>query len=106
MNIASARNLDLEFVGDETWLYLRDHNHVVIPKKSPQNTSSCAPTHTMLSVVLLAAKVSEKVLADLEAFQEEMGVMNVGKIGVMRNVVAHSKGLNLLDRAQNWTEKH
>jgi hypothetical protein len=60
----------------------------------------------MRPVVLLAEKVSEKVLADLEAFQEEMGVKHVGKIDVMRNVLGHSMGLNLLQGAQNWTETH
>jgi len=60
----------------------------------------------MLPVVLLVAKVSEMVLGDLKVFQEEMGVQNVGKIDVMRNVLAHSKGLNLLEGAQNWTEKY
>ena len=42
----------------------------------------------MLLVALLAAKVSEKMLVDLEVFQEEMDGREVGKIDVMRNVVA------------------
>jgi hypothetical protein len=106
MNIALARILDLMFAGGEIQPYHRDHNQAVILMKSSQNTSSRVPTRMMLPAALLVVKVSEKVLGDLEVFQVEMGVQHVGKIDVMRNVLAHLKGLNFLEGAQNWTKKH
>jgi hypothetical protein len=67
---------------------------------------SCVPTHKRLLVVLLVVMVSEKVLVDLKVSQEEKGGKHVGKIGVLRNVVAHSVGSGFLVGHQSWIEKH
>lgn len=59
-----------------------------------------------LLVALLAVKVFEKPLVDLEVFLEEMAVKDVGKIDVVRNVMAQSEKLGFLAVPRNGLEKH
>lgn len=55
---------------------------------------------------MLAVKVFEKLLVDLKELLEEVVVKDVGKIDVLRNVVALSKKLGSLAEAQNGLKKH
>jgi hypothetical protein len=105
MNTASLKSLGLAFADGATLFCHRNHNRIVTPG-SRQNVFSYAPAPMMLLVALRAVNVSGKVLVDLEVFPEEMDSKHVGKIGVRRDVVAHSRGLGFLAGYQDWEEKY
>ncbi len=104
MSIASPKTLDLPFVGAETCFYRRNHIHVVIPG-THQSMFSYDLIRMRLLFASLGGKVFERLLVDLEVFPEEIAVKDVGRIDVVRNVMAQSKKLGFLAVPRNGFEK-